>query len=225
MIVLAINKLDTMNCNCEELIKLSVVQQVIQYPVENRQLFEKVFSCIDKLFREAFIQGIIKINPKYNIKKLTELAEEAFHEGLIIFLSKTKKMGLKQNAALGTIIFTYGLWQFMAIKKREFKNIVSFDEADLTSEYSITMGEVICKDEIYWDEALKILLHENEYHLHQAIRLAKKEWQKILYWYYFDQINPSAIAAEMKVSEGHIYNILTKARKELKIILQQKINF
>jgi DNA-directed RNA polymerase specialized sigma24 family protein len=213
-----------MKGDCKELTRIPVVQQAIQDP-GNRQLLEKIYSCIYKLFCTDFIKWIIKKNPGYNIDELTKTAKDAFQEGLIIFHSKIKKMGLKQHAALGTIIFTFARWQFMALKKKAPKNTVSFDESGFSSNYSNAIGELICEDELYWDDTLKMLFSEKEYQLHLAIRMLKKEWQKILYRCYFDHIKPSAIAVEMNVSEGHIYNILTIARKELKIILQSKFNF
>lgn len=198
---------------CKERMQLPIVQQAIQDPAK-RRLLNEIFDCIYKSFRQPFIGSMIQRNRGIDPYKVIEMAEDAFQEGLKEFYSKTKANGLKQKASLQTIVFTYGQFQFLALRKKVFRSgSVPFDN-------DMYIGDLLCEEEAMWDEILETKLTEEEYRLHQAIRrLRKKKWQKILYWFYFDELNPDEIAQKLGTGKGHVNNLLTKARKELKKLL------
>lgn len=213
--------------DCQDIIQIPVVREAIANPKET-MLLDRIFNCIYKLFCADFINWIIAKNPGFNINIVREMATDAFQEGLIVFLTKTKEKGLAQKASLRTIIFIFGYWQFMALKKKYLKKkTVSFDQTadSLNHKDSLTLAEIICEGNAYWDETFKMVLSEDEYKLHKAISRLQDNWRKILYWLYFDELKPIEIAQRMNVGIEHVYNMLAKARRELREILIVEFNF
>lgn len=219
--------------NCKEFTEVAFVQKTMESST-NKEHLERIFSCIYKLFCNEFIHLILS---KYSFdpgsrERISEMAKDAFQEGLLKFYDTIKREGLRAEATLKTIVFTFCQWQFRAIKKKEDRketHVVSINntyELEDGQDATLTIYEAISDNQAYWDESLRVMLSEEEHMLYSAIRmLPNDKWQKALICKYFDEMKPAEIASMLKVSKGYIENELTHARKSLKKILISKFNF
>jgi RNA polymerase sigma factor (sigma-70 family) len=208
------------NTECDELTQIPVVQQAFNEPGE-RSLLEKIFKCINSMFRVKLINRIVNNFHDFGRQvELEQMAKDAFQDGLTVFFTKTNINGLRNEAKLETIIHSYVIMQFMKLRQERLRHATA-----LIDERTLTIGEIFCVDEHVWDSVCKVYFTEKQYKLHKAIRMLKTEWQKILYWVYFDGLSSKEIAIKLKIKPGSVDNILTKARRQLKEILISKFNF
>lgn len=208
------------NMECNRITQLEVVKEAFNDP-QKKDLLERIFSCINSMFRRKWI--IRLINNFKNLGRqveLEEMAKDAIQEGLTKFFTKTNINGLKNEASLETIVYSYVLMQFMKLRQERLRH-----PTGQIDETFLTIGDIASIEKHVWDEVFKEFLTERQYKLHLAIRMLDEKWQKILYWLYFDGLTKDEIAIKLKMKPGSVGNILTEARRLLKELLITKFDF
>ena len=200
---------------CGEITKVSVALEIMQTPGDRR--LQQLFSCIYSLFQGSFLTWILHKykNSRYK-DKLWEDAKDAFQNGLMAFYNKSQKKELIIKGSLKTTIYSFGLLQLLAYFKKERSVYGSVDYAK-------------CFDLFFEDELLEHerheLLNERESDLMEALAELPEKQRHILLMKFFEKLKSKQIAEKLNVTPGNIDNDSTKAYKELRNLLQFKIQF
>ncbi len=200
--------------DCREITEPAVTLQVLQSPTDSR--LPRLFHCIYHLFQAGFLHWILrKYSNNPNREKLWEDAKDAFQNGLIAFHRKALQKEFTLNGNLRTTIYTFGLLQLLAHFKKE-------EPACKFEDYSNCL-ELLFEDCLQAKEQHS-QLNERECALLEALRSLPKKQRTILMMKFFDGMRSKQIAEMLDVSPGNVDNEVAKAYKELRRLLQSKVN-
>lgn len=197
--------------DCNELTQASVALAIMQTPDDKR--LEKLFHCIYASFYVSFLHWIVN---KYGSRspskdRLLEDAKDAFENGVLTLYEKAKKNGVHINGSLKTTVYSFGLLQFLALRKKD------------------RSGDALCPDllldDAFSENERQVFLDDRENQLMKALNGLPRKQRQILMMRFFQKHTSKKIAQTLGVTPGYIDNASAKAYRKLRNILQSDDGF
>ena len=163
---------------------------------------EKAFEQIVDLYFDSLIFFVNSfVHDKY-------IAEDIAIESLTQLFFKKKQFNFKYS--LKTYLFAIGKNKAINYLKHQHKYvIVDFSEAlESQNKYDVTCDDIATIE--------KRLIITN------AINQLSPEMQKVIYLFYFENLNHYEIAVIMNKGKKQIYNLLFEAKKKLKLLIGEE---
>lgn len=132
-----------------------------------------------------------------------EVVEDILMDTFVALLLDIKKFN--HRSKLSTYLFTIARNKAIDYIRRNKKRILSLDENTPDEDYKRIEEEYVRNEE-----------YER---LHQAMRTLPENYRTVLHLHYFEEMSAEDIAAVMKKNKKQIYNLLHRAREELKMRL------
>ena len=200
---------------CEKIIQPAAAIEILQNP-ESKYLQTTLFNCIYCLFQNSFLSWIMNKYRYVSCKeKLREDAKDAFQNGVSVFYEKSQQKGFVLKSSLKTTIYSFGLFQLLAVFKKE-KKLYGF-------HHYIKWVELFFEDD-FIDVDQQDFIDEKEHCLIEAMNLLSKKQHEILRMKFYQKLKSREIAKQLNVTAGNIDNESAKAYKELRQILRKKLN-
>jgi len=199
---------------CSEITQVTIALEILQQP-EKKDLQQKLFYCIYKLFHQSFLNWILgKYHFGSDKEKLYEDAKDAFQNGLAAFYMKAQKKDFIINGSLKTTIYSFGLLQLLALFKKD--KIVHDVPRYLSALQLLISNEMLEKEK-------ERLLTERENALMECLDLIPEKQKNILMMKFFMKLRSRQISEILKITPGTVDNESAKAYKQLRKRLGEKL--
>jgi RNA polymerase sigma factor (sigma-70 family) len=199
---------------CSEITQVTIALEILQQP-EKKDLQQRLFHCIYKLFHQSFLNWILgKYHFGSDKEKLYEDAKDAFQNGLATFYMKAQKKDFIINGSLKTTIYSFGLLQLLALFKKD--KIVHDAPRYLSALQLLICNEMLEKEK-------ERLLTERENALMECLDLIPEKQKNILMMKFFMKLRSRQISEILKITPGTVDNESAKAYKQLRKRLGEKL--
>lgn len=145
----------------------------------------------------------------YGYVKNMEDAEDLMMDTFALLISK--KVKFRNNSSFKT--WLYGIGRNLTrnyLRKNKAVSLETIEIIDFGLNPSGPENELIIK--------------ESNEELYRAISLMKEDYRTVLYLSFFEQMDISLIAKVMKKNTRQVYNIMARAKKQLREVLDESVS-
>jgi RNA polymerase sigma factor (sigma-70 family) len=199
--------------DCRKLLQPAMAQKIIRDP--QHEQFQALFHCINSL-EGNFVKWVLRnYSSYYNKEKLLEDARDAFRIAVFELYRKARRKGFKFTASVKTFLFQIALNQMRSMLRKQKHAYISI--------YAKEIEEVIIDDPPAKKQQETV--EERERLVRSAIMHLSKTQVKIILLKFFNHMKSKQIAQALDVTVGNIDNHLSKAYKDLRNMLKDKLDF
>lgn len=196
--------------DCQQLTQPAVALQILHDPADQRR--QRLFGCIYELFFGSFLSWILKrYGHGWNKETLYENARDAFQTGLEFFHERAKAEGFCIRGSLKTTVYSFGLYQLMALFKTE----------KAAKRRSSPLERDVFFTDAFLEAERQAALNEEECRLIDAIYKLPPRMREMVVLKFFDKLRSKEIARQLAVTPGHVDNVMAKAFKILRRLLNE----